>query len=109
MSSRHLTDPEIERYRKRTLPAGDLLAAVDHMFACDICHRRLVGEDPVDGAYRFLRSELHAAGLERSDHLRFEQIVAYATDQLEEADREIMETHIEECPECDAEVGTLAC
>src|SRR5215471_14666057 len=107
MISQHLANADIERYRARTLPAEELLAATEHVFACDVCHRRLSGAKGLERAYRFLKNELQTAAMEHSEHLRFEQVVAYASDQLEESDREILETHIEECADCDAEVADI--
>ncbi|HEY6330267.1 MAG TPA: zf-HC2 domain-containing protein [Blastocatellia bacterium] len=107
MGSLHISEIDIERYRERKLAPAELLAVNHHAFSCDICHQRLVGKGRVTGAYRFIKEELKAAVLEHEEHLRFEQVVAYATGQLDEADREILETHIEECPDCDSEIADI--
>jgi len=51
--------------------------------------------------------ELNAAMQAELEHLSSQQVVDYATDQLDETDRVILETHLEECPECDADVADL--
>jgi anti-sigma factor RsiW len=107
MGSPHLDERAVESYRQRTMTPAELLSVNEHAFSCDICHRRLVGAGPVANTYRFVKEELEAAAREDDEHLRFEQIVDYATGQLDEADREILETHIEACPDCDAEVADV--
>jgi len=107
MGSLHISEIEIERYRERTLAPAELLAVNDHVLSCDVCHQRLVGKGRVGRTYRFVREELEAALEENAEHLRFEQIVAYATGQVDAIDREILETHIEECPDCDAEIADI--
>lgn len=36
----HLSDQDLSRYRSRTMPSRELLAADDHLASCDICYGR---------------------------------------------------------------------
>ena len=49
-TSEHLTDEQVERYRRRTLPPAELLAVDDHVQACPACRRRLAAGEPLAAA-----------------------------------------------------------
>jgi hypothetical protein len=49
---------------------------------------------------------LPEAGAE-PEHLSYEQLEAYVDDELDEVDREVVESHLELCPQCEAEARDL--
>lgn len=107
MLSGHLTDADIERYRQRIMPVAELNNCLGHMAICDDCYRLVARASKLDDRLHLLQAELQAANNEESAHLSFQQIVAYTTNQLDEADREVLETHLEYCPDCDSEAADL--
>lgn len=50
-SPEHLTDEQVERYRRRTLPPAELLAVDDHIAGCPTCRRRLAAGEPLAAAH----------------------------------------------------------
>ncbi len=46
----HLSQRQIEEYRRRTLPAAELLAVDDHIAQCPDCRLRLAAGEPLSGA-----------------------------------------------------------
>ena len=103
----HLSRDDIVRYRERTLPPKELLAADSHLALCDICHGRLI-ECPG------LSEKVGAAGRAFDDsataeiaHLTYEQLAALVDDEIREIDREILVSHLELCPSCEAELNDL--
>lgn len=102
----HLREEQLERFRARELPAGDLLAVGDHLAACAECRRRLGVPAPHVGARV---SQLHAAvnANEPPEHLAYEQLAAYADNELNDIDREIVRAHLGLCARCELEAREL--
>jgi anti-sigma factor RsiW len=103
--SEHLSVQQIERYRQRALSPVELLAADDHIAACASCRQQLA--EAVQASLTFTwagNKDEMSAGME---HLAYEQLEAYVDSALDEVDREIVESHLELCAECVAEVRDL--
>jgi Putative zinc-finger len=47
----HLSTDQLERYRRRALPAAELLALDDHIAACEPCRERLAAAEPLADAW----------------------------------------------------------
>src|SRR5215813_9506263 len=107
MPSGHLTETDIERYRQRIMPVAELNNCLIHMAVCDDCYALVARASKIDHRLHVVQAELQLASEDRSEHLSFQQIVAYATNQLDEADREVLETHLEYCPDCDSEAADV--
>lgn len=91
--SRHLTDQQVQSYRK--LPLQDLLEMEAHVAKCEGCRIRL-SRSLTDSA-----EVLNSYFAEREpDHLVFEQLKAYVDGFLDETDREMMESHLSLCQQC---------
>ncbi|MEP6635075.1 MAG: hypothetical protein ABJB97_00015 [Acidobacteriota bacterium] len=105
--SGHLSTQIIERYNQRRLSPEELLAADDHLAACVEC-RRLASEFVAGGkAFASLRDDLYWVARQESDHLSDEQLTAFVDDGMQAVDREIVESHLEICAMCEAEVKDL--
>ena len=85
------------------MPLEDLLAFDRHVAQCGECRNQLTSEDPVTTLLAGLASA--AAGPE---HLSYDQMTAYVDAKSDDVDREIIESHVELCARCAAELGDLA-
>lgn len=102
----HLSTQLIERYQQRSLSPAELLEADDHFAACEACRQQLDETSSLQAAFTALDAELSPTGME-SDHLSDEQIDAYLDDELDEVEREIVESHLNYCANCEAEMRDL--
>jgi hypothetical protein len=56
----HLSDQDLSRYRSRTMPHRELLAADDHLASCDICYGRF-DDNYLEEDYKRWRRNLEAS------------------------------------------------
>jgi hypothetical protein len=103
--SEHLTELEIERLCRDSLPAGNREAAAAHLTDCAACSDRLERERRLFASARSVASlfQAPAGGAGEPEHLPAERIVSYARGELGAIDRELVEAHLEECALCAAE------
>jgi anti-sigma factor RsiW len=101
--SEHVTVEQIEQYRGKGMPAEDLVAFDRHVAQCGECRSRLASEELVMALLAGLESAAAAP-----EHLSYDQMTAYADAKSDEVDREIVESHVELCARCAAELGDLA-
>ncbi len=100
----HISVQLIERYQRRALSPAELLDADDHLAACEICRQRL-GDIPRErAAANSLRADLLATEI---THLGYERLEAYVEGKLDPIDREIADSHLMMCAQCDAEMNEL--
>ena len=97
---RHLTQQELDDYRRRTVRPADLLAINEHLASCDECYGKFSSKTSLTAAYDFARADLADAESEEIEHLDFDQVTAYVNDELGGIDREIAVAHLEFCSEC---------
>ena len=102
-SSAHLTDGEIDRFRRRALAAGELVAFGDHLAGCDACRARVA--TPADIAAAGRRFEI-AIGVAES-HVPEDDVHAYVDGTLDPARRLEVEAHLEQCASCGNEILDL--
>jgi len=100
--SEHLSMQQIERYRQRALSPAELLAADDHIAVCAPCRQQLA--EAMRASFSFVRA---GDVVSEPEHLEYEQLAAYVDSALDEVDREIVESHLELCAACVAEVRDL--
>jgi hypothetical protein len=103
----HLTDEQIESYRKRTMKPAGLLSADRHCLSCEDCRARLTQSGKLPAAFRNLKQNLHTAARAGPEHLEYELLEAYIDKRANELDREIVESHIELCADCAGELEEL--
>ena len=102
----HLSPEQKGLYLRRALPPAELLAADDHLAACEACRRALRQEAAADRALAamlgsFLAPEKTAA------HLTYEQLAAYVDHESVAAEREAVEGHLSVCAQCKEEARDL--
>lgn len=105
--SHHLSDEDLERYRRREMAPGELLAADDHLCGCDSCYGRFGGGVALKTAYNFAGRLLDGHAVSVS-HLTYDEQVAYVEGKLSISDQESKQVHLEACPQCQMDVGDLA-
>jgi len=105
--SEHLSEAQAERYRARTLSPAEKLAVAHHLAACDECneHVNLLKQSPA--ALAALRRNLRPRAREDLHHLDYELLEAYTDKRADRIDQEIVESHIELCADCGAELQEL--
>ena len=102
VSSAHLTDRTLEQYARRELAPRELLQAARHLSGCEQCRAR-AGSPPLDAVRAALRPDPA-----ESAHLDPEaELIPYADGTAGAATREIVETHVEDCASCRADLRDL--
>lgn len=102
----HLTEQQIESFHRRKMSPDGLCAVHRHLAVCEVCRERLSTPGHVALAFTAFERELRQVDAE-DDHLHYQQLSDYVDDELREIDREIVESHLEACAECTAEVSDL--
>jgi anti-sigma factor RsiW len=100
---KHVTAEQIEQYRNKAMPPGELLAFDRHVAQCAECRDQLAYGESVSKLVAGLVSAAAAP-----EHLSYEQMVAYVDSNSDDTDREIVESHVEMCARCATELGDLA-
>ena len=106
--SEHLsTKEEVERYLQRALTPAELLAADDHLSVCSTCRRRLVEAGRPEALLSNVRASLNAEARHAPTHLVYEQLADYVDGRVDEAEREVMDSHLAVCTQCKEEMRDL--
>jgi len=103
----HLTDEEQARYSSKKMSPAELLAADNHLAACDLCHGRMASSAGLADRLQAASKAFDAAADFEVEHLSYDQMAALVDNQLNEIDREIVESHLEMCSRCEAELSDL--
>lgn len=97
----------LERYGQRKLSAAELIAADNHLAVCESCRRRAADPQWADASVDFIRQDLTTLAKMETSHLSYEQLAAYVDGDLDQADREIVDSHVELCRTCQDELREL--
>jgi len=89
----HLSAEHLEGYRQRTLAPRELLAADDHLAACEVCRQQLRDATPLQ-APRASILPLPSDDSAPAGHLSSAQLAAYVSDTADDVDREIVDALI---------------
>ena len=102
--SGHLSTEEKGRYLERAMSPAELLAADDHLAACESCRRSLAeGAAPGASFATLLNSYLDGPAA----HLTYEQLAAYVDHESDELEGASIEGHLGTCSQCREEVRDL--
>jgi hypothetical protein len=96
----HLTEQELDRFRRNDAGAAELFAWADHLRNCADCARRAASDRSLGELARTLDGD-------ESDHLDFETLHALVDQSIQPIDREIAESHLEGCATCREELADL--
>ncbi len=95
---RHLDAETLDRYRRRTAPPAELLAADAHIASCDRCYEAVRAETDT--------IELPAA--DGDEHVAYEELEAFVDGHADAVDRELIAAHVAFCARCSSELTDLA-
>jgi len=107
LMTRHLSDNEIEQYRRRTIAADDLIVASRHLSECDDCYRRFNPNPDIRRAYAAFRNAIFLDEASLSDHLTYEELSGHVDGILNGKEADRCWGHIELCAECREDVEEL--
>ena len=99
----HLSEERLVRYRQKLLSPAELLAVDQHLALCFVCRAQLQATGPPPQFWSDWQ-EWPPLG---ADHLSYEQLEAYVDNQMDEIDREIVESHATVCSSCARELREL--
>lgn len=105
----HLTAETLERYRAQSLDTAGQVAARAHALSCPECRERLSRAMDAGAALTSLRDSF-APMFDDDDepgHLSYERLSAYVDKQLDEVEREIVESHLAVCVDCETDARDL--
>src|SRR5262245_49517740 len=105
--SHHLSNDQLERYRLRRMAPAELLAADDHLGECDACYENLDGSEHRSKMLGSVATSLLSARAGPGEHPGAEELFDYADERLDQASREAIEAHLEDCADCRAQVLDL--
>jgi anti-sigma factor RsiW len=105
--SAHLSPQQVEQYRRRTLPPAELLDASDHLAACEACRSRVADTGRIDATLSGLREDFRQQSSAPLTHLDYQQLSLYVDDELDEVEREIVDSHTMVCASCKEELRDL--
>lgn len=101
MSELHVTRERMLRLRQRQLQPDEVLSTFRHIAACGECRR-------------FVADEIHVpdfrVGISSADPVHLDpdaQLIPWVDGTLDDADREIVESHLDDCPLCRADAADL--
>jgi len=105
--SEHLSTDYVARYLKRALSPGEQTAAARHLVVCEACRNRVGESAVVQETFASLRHSIDTQGGLEPIHIPYEQLEAYVDNKIDDADREIVDSHVEQCRVCKDELRDL--
>lgn len=107
--SEHLSARQIKDFNQRSASPSALLAVMNHLALCEECRVHVssdVSSDrKIQSAVESLQNDL--LGQTQSDHLSYEELAGTVDHAVSQVDREIIESHLESCSYCAAELADL--
>jgi hypothetical protein len=104
----HLTEQEIEIYRRRDDSPGVRQITAAHLAVCDDCLKRVLDSADSTLAFNSLKEAFLPAVGEQSFHLSHAELKSYRAGVAPQADQIICESHIETCDSCREELHRLS-
>jgi len=101
----HVTDAEIDQFRRRQLRGTAFVAFGDHLAACAECRSRVATRGDATTASAALEDAL---GLDADDHVPEDEIRAFVEGDLDKERRAGISAHLSACAACAAEVRDLS-
>lgn len=103
----HLSNSEIERYRRGDATPAEMLTLDDHLAICEACRARAATMARAETQVASLASGYRAVAAADQYHLDYEELAVYVDGGLEEVGTEIIRSHLAICPECAREERDL--
>ena len=106
--SEHLSSQDMQRYYERALPLTVLKKSNEHLASCASCHKQYTELYHLPDNLSPIAVDFSSIADDEPFHLLFEEeIVPYVDGHLDEAGREIVESHIETCARCSRDIREL--
>lgn len=103
--SSHLTENQLDGFRRQTLTTAELLAADEHLAACESCRQRLDATLSGNAGFAALQAELLADA--QPEHLSFEQTADFVDGRLAGEALQTANDHLAVCAQCQVAVENL--
>jgi len=101
----HLTPGQLERFRRGEMGSAELLAADEHISACEQCRSSLLEPADLERAAARLLGRMRADAAEAC--LSYEQLADYVDGALPDEARAAAEAHLHACPRCAEDARSL--
>lgn len=103
----HLTGPQAEQFRQRKMNADEKARWERHMAGCRDCLEHVYGEKNL-AVVRDRLVEALTSPDDKEFHLSMPELQRFGRGEMDEADRTIFESHLEDCPACRGQAEALA-
>jgi hypothetical protein len=103
----HLTEAQAEQFRSRRMSGGERVGWERHLAGCHGCLELVYGKADLPAVHDRLLKALTVSG-DGEFHLSMPELRRYADGSMDEADRTIFESHLEDCPACRSQAEALA-
>jgi anti-sigma factor RsiW len=103
----HFSQRQVELYLERKMTPAELLEADDHLACCHACREELARSKQPEALLSSIRAGLNAEAKQAPKHLAYEQLAAYVDDEIDEVEREIVDSHMAVCQQCKEEMRDL--
>ena len=107
MIAEHLTEQEIELYRRRKVSPGDRRIIAAHLAVCEACLKRGVNSENAVLAFNALTEAFLPSVDEKPFHLSQAELKRFIAGAAAKADQIICESHIDICGQCSEELRLL--
>lgn len=104
----HLTEQEIELYRRREGNPGNRRVTAEHLAVCQPCLKRVLDSEHSVLAVNALSEAFLPSVGDPPFHLSHAEMKSYVAGSIAKADQIICESHIEICEQCDEELRLLS-
>src|SRR5215210_8948420 len=101
--SEHLTEQEIDLYRRRSTVPAERGRIHAHLNTCESCLRRALDPAYSNVALSALTEAFLPPVDEEPFHLSREELKNYLSGSIDEADRIVCASHLDICAECERE------
>lgn len=106
----HLTQNQVDDYRRQQLRPAELLSVSDHLHECDVCRRRIEIAVERDSTFFALRSEIFGESIDLPEldgpHLTKSQI-EYVDGNLVGEEHQMVVDHLSHCIQCSRAIDDL--
>jgi hypothetical protein len=103
----HISESKLERFSVRNLSETELTNVAGHLTECPDCQAELVSTLRRQRGTANLSFSLSPEFWLRHGHLDYEQLVELGEGNLDPADRELFDAHLQVCPTCTEDVKSF--